>query len=98
MTKYRQEQETGIKKGNLLRNYYDLYCLLNVPEVLSFIGSEDYFKHKKNRFPKKDLEISIKKNEAFLLTNETKKADLKQRYLSTSPLYYLGQENFECLI
>jgi hypothetical protein len=98
VTKYRQEQETGVRKGNLLRQYYDLYCLLNVPEVLSFIGSEEYFQHKSKRFPKKDLEISIQENEAFLLSNEIKRAELEARYLATSALYYQGQVKFEKLI
>lgn len=93
-TKFRQEQETGVKKANLMRQYYDLYCLLDVPEVLEFIGTESYFEHKKARFPKKDLEISISKNEAFLLSNSEQRAEFEARYKATAALYYHGQVEF----
>jgi hypothetical protein len=97
-TKYRQEQETGIKKANLMRQYYDLYCLLEVPEVLEFIGTEAYFEHKKARFPKKDLEIPIPENEAFLLGNSEQRAEFEARYKATAALYYKGQVEFNSLI
>ena len=97
-TKYRQEQETGEKKANLMRQYYDLYCLLEVPEVLEFIGTEAYFEHKKARFPKKDLEIPISENEAFLLSNPDQRAEFEARYRATEALYYKGQVEFDSLI
>lgn len=97
-TKYRQEQETGEKKANLMRQYYDLYCLLEVPEVLEFIGSDAYFEHKKVRFPKKDLEIPIFENEAFLLSNPEQRAEFEARYKATEALYYKGQIDFNSLI
>lgn len=97
-TKYRQEQETGEKKANLMRQYYDLYCLLDVPEVLEFIGTEGYFEHKKARFPKKDLEIPISENEAFLLSNAEQRAAFEARYKATKALYYKGQPKFGDLL
>lgn len=97
-TKYRQEQETGEKKANLMRQYYDLYCLLEVPEVLEFIGTEAYFDHKKARFPKKDFEIPIAENEAFLLSNPGQRAEFEARYKATAALYYKGQVEFNSLI
>lgn len=97
-TKYRMEQETGIKKANLMRQYYDLYCLLEVPEVLEFIGTEAYFEHKKARFPKKDLEIPISENEAFLLINPDQRSDFETRYKATEALYYKGQPQFGDLL
>jgi hypothetical protein len=97
-TKYRQEQETGKEKANLMRQYYDLYCLLDVPEVLEFIGSEAYFEHKKARFPKKDLEMPISEMEAFLLTNPQQRAEFEARYKATAALYYRGQVAFDTLL
>lgn len=97
-TKYRQEQETGEKKANLMRQYYDLYCLLDVPEVLEFIGTEAYFEHKKARFPRIDFEIPISKNEAFLLSNPEQRAEFEGRYRATDALYYKGQVEFNFLI
>ncbi len=97
-TKYRQEQETGEKKANLMRQYYDLYCLLGNQEVLDFIGSKAYNDHKKARFPKKDIEIPIAKNQAFLLSSSIERAEFESRYKATQALYYNGQPDFGKLI
>ncbi|MDP3202126.1 MAG: nucleotidyl transferase AbiEii/AbiGii toxin family protein [Algoriphagus sp.] len=97
-TKYRQEQETGEKKVNLMRQYYDLYCLLQVPEVLEFIGTEGYIEHKKARFPKKDFDIPVSENEAFLLSNPKQRTEFELRYKGTEALYYKGQPAFGLLL
>lgn len=97
-TKYRQEQNGAQAKPNLMRQYYDLYCLLQVPEVLEFIGTEAYFEHKKARFPKKDFEMPISENEAFLLRNPEQRAEFEARYKDTAALYYTGQIPFNVLI
>lgn len=93
-TKYRQEQETGKERSNLMRQYYDVYCLLALEEVQSFIGTEAYLLHKKNRFPKQDLEIPIRENEAFLLGSINQRQRFKDRYIATEALYYRGQPEF----
>jgi len=97
-TKFRNEQETKIEKPNLIRQYYDLYCLLGNEEVIKFIGTDAYFKHKRARFPKVDLEIPIAENEAYLLSNLNLRARFKKRYIDTSSLYYQGQPDFDYLI
>jgi hypothetical protein len=96
--KYRQEQSSGVAKPNLMRQYYDLYCQLENPEVLAFLGSEDYFAHKAKRFPKQDLDIPIAENQAFLLSNPAQREKFKARYQSTANLYYMGQPDFEDLL
>lgn len=97
-TKYRQEQATGERKSNFMRQYYDLYCLLENTDVLDFIGTQAYLNHKKARFPKQDFEIPIAKNEAFLLTDTKQRAVFEKRYKATSALYYSGQPEFESLL
>jgi hypothetical protein len=97
-TKYRQEQETGTERPNLMRQYYDVYCLLGVPDVQEFIGEETYHKHKENRFPKKDYGIPIGENEAFLLKSPEKRDRFRQRYKETEALYYKEQPDFDLLI
>lgn len=97
-TKYRQEKETGEKKANLMRQYYDLYCLLGNQEVLAFIGSDAYNKHKKARFSKKDIEVPIAKNQAFLLSSSIERSVFESRYTATKALYYNGQPEFGKLI
>jgi hypothetical protein len=99
-TKFRKEQADGKEKKsvNFMRQYYDLYCLLGSPEVLGFIGTKEYFAHKKKRFPIADLEIPISKNEAFLLTSAELRADFTARYKTTAALYYQGQPDFDEII
>ncbi len=97
-TKFRNEQGKGVKGVNFMRQYYDVYCLLGSPEVIEFIGSEDYLAHKEKRFPTVDFEIPISKNEAFLLSSPEIRADFTVRYKTTAALYYQGQPPFDELI
>lgn len=98
-TKYRKEKEGEEKKSvNFMRQYYDVYCLLESDEVLKFIGTKEYIAHKERRFPKADLEIPISKNEAFLLSSKEIRADFAARYKTTEALYYQGQPDFDDLI
>lgn len=81
-----------------MRQYYDVYCLLDSPEVLTFIGTSEYAAHKKKRFPSADLEIPIHKNAAFLLSSADIRKDFAARYKSTAALYYQGQPEFDELL
>lgn len=94
-TKFRQEQESGEERGNLMRQYYDVYCLLGNQQVQEFIGTTAYQMHKERRFPKKDLQIPIAENEAYLLSNKLLRNRFKERYMATASLYYKGQPDFE---
>lgn len=78
-----------------MRQYYDVYCLLDNPKVDEFIGTNEYQQHKERRFPKKDREIQIAENEAYLLNDPTLRARYKERYIATRSLYYKGQPGFE---
>lgn len=93
-TKFRQEQETKEERQNLMRQYYDIFCLLGNDEVKNFIGTKEYYEHKKARFPTIDFDIPIAKNEAFLLNNEEFRNRFIQRYKATATLYYNGQPDF----
>ena len=97
-TKFRQEQQSGQERPNLMRQYYDVYCLLEYPAVQAFIGTEAYHAHKSARFPQADLEIPIHENEAFLLRSSTQRDRFRQRYRETTPLYYRGQPDFDVLL
>jgi len=75
-TKYRQQQQDKKFPPNFMRHYYDVYSLLDRPEVQSFIGTDDYTAHKDRRFRSLDNK-NIAKNEAFILSDpETRKAGL----------------------
>ena len=97
-TKFRQEQEDGNERPNYMRQYYDLACLLDNEHVQAFIGTEEYKAHKKERFPKKDLEVPVAENEAFLLSNSALQERFVQRYTRTAGLYYKGQPAFDTLL
>ncbi len=97
-TKFRQEQNGGSPGVNFMRQYYDVYCLLDHRDVLNFIGTEAYMAHKKKRFPVVDLEIPISENEAFLLTEPGIRAEYTRRYTVTESLYYQGQPKFDELL
>lgn len=97
-TKFRKEKEGSAKQLNYMRQYYDIYCLLNNPDVQSFIGTPAYEKHKQTRFPKIDLQVPLSQNEAFLLSDPAVHEDFVKRYNATKNLYYEGQPDFEVVI
>ncbi|MBI1267514.1 MAG: nucleotidyl transferase AbiEii/AbiGii toxin family protein [Cryomorphaceae bacterium] len=97
-TKFRREQETGDEKPNLLRQYYDTFCLLANEEVINFIGSKEYYDHKEKRFPDVDFHIPIRENQAFLLSDPKLRKHFEDRFKRTSSLYYKGQPTFTEII
>lgn len=97
-TKFRNEKEGKSKEPNFMRQYYDVACLLNNQLVLDFIGTEEYFTHKKERFPKADFEIPIKDNDAFKLEDAEIRAAHEKRYVLSKGLYYKGQPPFQHLL
>nr|WP_294989489.1 nucleotidyl transferase AbiEii/AbiGii toxin family protein [uncultured Sediminibacterium sp.] len=97
ITKFRREQETGQEKQNLMRQYYDVYSLLDNTLVQAFIGTDDYKKHKEIRFVGKDKGAVVAENAAFHLTGEIRERFIK-RYEATKSLYYDGQPPFEELL
>ncbi|WP_218378619.1 nucleotidyl transferase AbiEii/AbiGii toxin family protein [Chitinophaga sp. sic0106] len=94
-TKFRQEMTSGKERPNYMRQYYDLYCLLEDAEVTAFITTEAYLAHKKDRFPPLDFSIPVKVNQAFLLDDADIRNRFEQRYIGTMRLYYKGQPNFD---
>jgi len=104
-TKFRKQQSLAEHSGNpassfpknFLRHYYDLYCLLDSPEVLAFIGTPAYHARKQERFPAADNQ-HIASNEAFLLSQPEVRALYIAKYKETSGLYYAGQVPFNDLL
>lgn len=97
-TKFRQEQ-ADIKRGpNFMRQYYDIYCLLNNENVQRFIGTKEYKSHKLERFPRRDLIIPLFENQAFMLNDRSIRKEYQKRYQETKALYYNRQPDFEDLL
>ncbi len=93
-TKYRQQQGNGEKFPiNFLRHYYDIYRLLELEAVQSFLGTEEYKKHKNDRFREADNK-NIATNEAFLLSDEKIRKEYETEYKKSASLYYKGQVPF----
>lgn len=97
-TKYRNMVESGNDQVNFIRQYYDIYYLLQQPEVNEFISTEEYHNHKERRFPKPDYEIPIAENQAFLLEDSEFKTKLVRDYINSKGLYYNGQPEFESML
>jgi len=93
-TKYRQQQKDGTMPVNFMRHYYDIYCLLNVPEVQAFIGTPEYYAHKQKRFRSGD-NPDLKQNEAFHLNNPETRQEYAEAYAATRALYYKDQPGFD---
>jgi hypothetical protein len=85
-TKFRKQQQDGSFPINFLRHYYDVYCLLNSPEVVGFIGSDSYFEHKSKRFRSEPQDIA--NNEAFLLKQAGNLELYNKAYQRSAALYY----------
>lgn len=100
VTKFRLEQgaDVGGPKVNFMRQYYDVFRLLQRDNIQEFITTQEYLDHKYYWFPEVDLDMPLAKKEAFLLTDEKIREDFRNRYTGTSGLYYLGQPDFDELL
>jgi hypothetical protein len=96
-TKYRQQQKDKQFPPNFMRHYYDVYSLLDCPEVQAFIGTDDYTAHKDRRFRSLDNK-NIAKNEAFILSDPETRKTYAATYTKTSALYYGGKPTFEQIL
>jgi hypothetical protein len=75
---------------------YTSYCINK--NVLDFIGTEEYYRHKNEHFSDTDLQTPVAEKEVFKLTDESIRADYKGRYENTKALYYSGQPDFDEMI
>lgn len=96
-TKYRRLGEARAFPANFLRHYYDVYCLLDLEEVQSFMKEPAYQLRKLQRF-RTDDELVIEKNPAFLLENAEERKRFTVEYRKTRALYYQGQPDFDALL
>jgi hypothetical protein len=96
-TKFRVEQENSVggPKVNFMRQYYDVYRLLQREDIQQFIITQEYRAHKLDWFPHADLNSPLAEKEAFLLTDDKTRTEFRNRYQGTSSLYYLGQPDFD---
>jgi Nucleotidyl transferase AbiEii toxin, Type IV TA system len=96
-TKFRNQQADGSDPVEFMRHYYDIYKLLQQPEVQEFIGTEPYEQHKQARFRQADNQ-NIAENEAFILSDAETGALYANAYDRSSALYYAGKPSFEQIL
>jgi hypothetical protein len=94
-TKFRRYKTNGSLDKNFIRHYYDLYCLLDIPKVQTFLGTTDYIKRKNERFPKADEPQNLNINSAFKVDDIEDFKILNANYQATANLYYNGQPSFK---
>jgi Nucleotidyl transferase AbiEii toxin, Type IV TA system len=92
-TKFRLQQANKDRPIDFMRHYYDVYGLLQRPEVQAFIGSDAYKAHKAKRFPRADNQ-DIAQNDAFILSDPTTRSAYARAYTSTAALYYAAAPTF----
>ncbi|MFM7769758.1 MAG: nucleotidyl transferase AbiEii/AbiGii toxin family protein, partial [Bacteroidota bacterium] len=94
--KYRNRENPGADDDkNFMRQYYDVYCLLSNSDIQTFIGTPEYIAHKAARIKGADKQIPLREHPALLLSVSEIRESFKNRYQSTSKLYYNGQPEFE---
>lgn len=98
VNKFRKDSGNMEKPRNFLRQYYDVYCLLKHPDVLKFIGTQEYEAHKAVRFRGADKEIPLSEHPALLLPNKKLRSIFEKQYKSSSKLYYKDQPDFEVVL
>jgi len=96
-TKYRRLGEAQEFPANFLRHYYDVYCLLGLQEIQSFMQEPAYQARKAARFRSGD-ELLIAKNPAFILDDPAQRERFAKEYRKTSALYYHGQPDFDQML
>ena len=96
-TKFRHQQNNGAMPPNFLRHYYDISQLLDHPDVITFINTSDYHERKKQRFRKND-NLIIAENEAFLLTDPKTREQYTLAYQATTSLYFGEQIPFDSIL
>jgi predicted nucleotidyltransferase component of viral defense system len=72
---------------DFMRHYYDVYELLQRPEIKEFIGTEAYKAHKAKRFPKADNQIIVE-NQAFIIGDPATRKLYEEAYADSSALFY----------
>lgn len=92
--KFQHEQAGKTMPANFIRHYYDVYRLLGVQEVMDFIGSDEYLKHKQAKLKQEDFT----KNEAFILSSKETREKYSEQYNRSKVLYYAHSPSFDEII
>ena len=87
---------TASLPANFIRHYYDLYQLIELKEVQSFIGTAEYEAFKKERFKSDNTKVS--ESDVLKLSDKNDRAIFEKEYARSSGLYYKGRPTLEQII
>ncbi len=90
---YQAGEVGGNLPANFIRRYYDLYHLIDRPEVQAFIGSPEYNAFKKERFGGDDIVVA--NSDAFRLRDGATRALFEKEYNRSASLYFKGRPTLE---
>lgn len=96
-TKFRQQQVSKDSPLAFMRHYYDIYSLLQRPEVQKFIGTKEYTAHKEKRFRGGD-NLNISENEAFIVSDPATRESYAEAFTESTALYYGDKPTFEQIL
>jgi hypothetical protein len=96
-TKFRLQQAAMDRPIDFIRHYYDVYGLLERPEVQAFVGTDAYRAHKVKRFRQADNQ-NIAQNEAFILSDKATREAYAKAYADTGALYYDNPPTFDQIL
>jgi hypothetical protein len=86
---YKEGKQGANLPANFIRHYYDLYKLIDLPDVQSFIGTKEYEDFKKERFGGDDTRVS--NSDALKLTHADDRALFAKEYDRSASLYFKGR-------
>jgi hypothetical protein len=96
-TKFRLQQASKEFPINFMRHYYDVYSLLQRPEVQAFIGTDLYKAHKAKRFRQGD-NPDIAQNQAFVLSDPETRKTYAEAFGESTALYYGDKPAFDQIL
>lgn len=82
--------------ANFIRHYYDLYQLIGLDEVQSFIGTSEYEAFKTERFKSDNTKVAA--SDALKLADKADRAIFQKEYDRSSGLYYQGRPTLDQIL
>jgi hypothetical protein len=86
---YKEGKQGANLPANFIRHYYDLYQLIERPDVQAFIGTEEYENFKKERFGSDDTKVS--NSDALTLVHPEDRQLFEKEYDRSASLYFKGR-------
>ncbi len=90
---YKEGKGSASLPANLIRHYYDVYQLIDRPDVQKFIGTPEYESFKKERFGGDDTKVA--NSGAFKLREPADRSLFQKEYNRSVSLYFKNRPSFQ---